>query len=209
MKICQRYLLLSLMLSLGFMSSAFAGQTPFSGTVKEITQEAYVPSIDETLPPLVEGKVEVGTVEVSTSLNIRTSPWGDITGSLNSGDKVNIIGQVGDWYKVSVNGKTAYVHSAYVKRQGEGEKPFPKSGWVNSPLGLNIRRVPHGDKIGVLKDQHEVEILGVSGNYYKIKYGDNNEAFVCKHYIDTDQPSAPKEETQKESFTGYVTASSG
>lgn len=194
------------LLVLIYCMPTFAGENPFSGVVVDISKEVYTPNVDPDLPALVEGQAEEGTVEVNSTLNIRTSPWGDIIGSCKGGDKVTIIGQSGDWYKVSVNGKTAYVHKAYIKRKGEKAKPFPTSGWVNAPLGLNVRRVPHGDILGKLPDQKGIEILGISGNYYKIKWGNNNEAFVDKRYIDTDMPAAPKDEVESEKFVGYVTA---
>lgn len=56
-----------------------------------------------------------GTVKVGTSLNVRTSPWGKVIGSLRDNDKVQIIGKSGDWYKISYNGQTAYVHANYVE----------------------------------------------------------------------------------------------
>lgn len=60
-------------------------------------------------------KVISGTVKVGTSLNVRTSPWGKVIGSLRNNDKVQIIGKSGDWYKISYNGQTAYVHANYVE----------------------------------------------------------------------------------------------
>ncbi len=204
---CRKFLCFAVALTLLFSSGLIAGENPFSGKAVDISQEAFVPNIDPELPALIEGKSEEGTVDVETTLNIRTTPWGDVIGNLKGGDNVTIIGQEGDWYKISVNGKTAYVHTAYVKRKGEKDKPFPTQGWVNAAVGLNVRRVPHGDVIGKLPDQRAVEILGVAGNYYKIKWGDNNEAFVDKRYIDTDMPSSPKDEVQKDDFIGYVTAS--
>lgn len=161
------------------------------------------------LPPVKNGQRITGTVEVTSSLNIRTGPWGDVVGTFGPGAKVVIVGQIGDWYKIEYNGKTAYVHSAYVKRPGEGTKPFPPSGWVNAPMGLNVRRVPLGDVIGKLKDQQGVEILGESGDYYKIRWGDN-EAFVAKKYIDTDQPTNPGSDSViPMSFQGFVSADIG
>lgn len=197
--------ILPLILVLGIVAPAFAGVNPFSDQAVNISNSGNAGAQSPNLPPIVEGKPEVATVDVATTLNIRTSPWGDVTGNLKSGEKITIIGQLGDWYKVSVNGKTAYVHSAYVKRAGEGAKPFVQSGWVNSAIGLNVRRVPHGDIIGVLKDQHPVEILGVSGDFYKIKWGEN-EAFVARRYIDSDAPKSPADGVEKENFVGYVTA---
>jgi len=56
-----------------------------------------------------------GTVRVGTSLNIRSSPWGTITGRLRDNDRVEITGESGDWYKINHNGQTAYVHKNYVE----------------------------------------------------------------------------------------------
>lgn len=200
-------IILQLMIIALLASPCFAGENPFSGVVKAPLKMGHTPSIDPSLPPLVEGKEEAGTVEVSTTLNIRSSPWGDIIGSFSSGDKLTIVGQTGDWYKIKHNGKTAYVHSAYVKRQNEGAKPFARKGWVNAPIGLNVRRVPHGDVVGKLSDQRAIEIIGVAGGYYKIKWGDNNEAFVDRRYVDTDMPASPADKVEPANFTGYVTAS--
>ncbi|RCK80546.1 MAG: Peptidase, M23/M37 family [Candidatus Ozemobacter sibiricus] len=81
-----------------------------------------------------------GTVRVGTSLNVRTSPWGTIIGSLHDGDKVSIIGENGDWYKISYNGQTAYVHANYVStaRKPAGQTPVryptnPTNDAVNAP----------------------------------------------------------------------------
>lgn len=60
---------------------------------------------------LANGK---GYIRVSTSLNIRTGPWGRIVGGFHNNDQVNIIGREGDWYKISHNGTTRYIHSRYV-----------------------------------------------------------------------------------------------
>ncbi len=208
MKYTAKILWLALVAIVCLSGASFAGNNPFSGTVVSIPDAVYTPATTNQLPPVVEGKPEEATVVVEDSLNVRTSPWGDVVGVIKNGDKVNIIGQNGDWYKISVDGKTSYVHSSCIKREGEGEKTFPKLGWVNAPLGLNVRRVPDGDVVGSLKDQMQVRILGVSGNYYKIKWGDNNEAFINKHYVDSDQPEAPSS-ADEVNFVGKITAQSG
>ncbi|MBI3038958.1 SH3 domain-containing protein, partial [bacterium] len=134
----QRFLILSalVILLLNAVNIATAGDNPFSGRDVKIDKSVYTTPTSK-LPPIKEGEKIPGTVEVSTSLNVRSSPWGDILGILKSGDKLTILGQLGDWYKIEYAGKTAFVHSMYVKRPGEGSKPFPESGWVNAPTGLN------------------------------------------------------------------------
>jgi len=63
-------------------------------------------------------KVTKGTVHVSTSLNIRTGPWGKIIGSFREGDALEVLGREGAWYKIRYNGKIAYVHANYVSTPG-------------------------------------------------------------------------------------------
>lgn len=63
-------------------------------------------------------KIEIGTVEVNTSLNVRTSPWGNIVDSFRGGDKVKIVDRVGVWYRIVHNGKIAFIHANYVSVPG-------------------------------------------------------------------------------------------
>ena len=201
---------LPMLLFLAMTGLVFAAQNPFGSDSVAVSGYGSASSGSAAQASAAGSKNETGTVEVKGSLNIRTSPWGDITGTLKNGAKVTITGTVGDWYKVLVNGKTAYVHSSYVKRPGEKAKPFPSSGRVNARIGLNVRRVPNGDILGALQYNKSVTILGVAGDWYKIQWG-NNEAFVHKNYItptsSTTPAPTPSDGVQKMDFTGYVTAS--
>lgn len=95
--------------------------------------EALVKKYEDLIKKL-EGQVkdaeseiagEEGTVEVNTSLNVRSSPWGSVIGGLTNGMKVKIIGKEDPWYKISYQGKTAYVHQNYVStaKQPAGQVP--------------------------------------------------------------------------------------
>lgn len=187
-----------------------AGQSPFGDQVSTPAGTASTAGTKSWMPaPIKAGEKVTGKVIVSSSLNVRSGPWGDVIGTLGPNARVTIIGVFGDWYKIEFNGKTAYVHASWVQREGEGAKPFPHRGWVNAVGGLNVRRVPNGDVIGTIKDQREVQILGVSGDFYKIKWG-NDEAFVSRRYIDTNVPDRPANDgVTPMKFTGYVTADIG
>lgn len=192
-------------------SVVLAGDNPFTEKKIILDQAAFArESSLLALTPIKDGERVSATVDVSSTLNVRAGPWGDILGNLGPGAQITLVGQVGDWYRIEYGGKEAYVHSAYVLRQGEKAKPFPRQGWVNASTGLNVRRVPNGDVVGKLRDQSPVEILGVVGEYYKIKWDNDNEAFVSRNYIDTDMPSAPgADQVEKANFVGYVTADAG
>ncbi len=82
---------------------------------------------------------ESGFVRVSTSLNVRTGPWGTIIGSLYNNNKVKIIGKEGVWYKISHNGKTAYVHSRYVS-SSKGNASSSGSPLVTVPAKGSVQQ---------------------------------------------------------------------
>ncbi len=195
---------------LAIVSLLSATDTPFTNTPVTVGQSSNAPAVPSPYAqPIPDGSKIQGTIDVDTTLNVRDAPWGTIIGSLKAGDKVTIIGQVGDWYKINWNGRVAYIHSAYCLRPGEPAKPFIRSGWINAPLGVNVRRTPGGDVIGQLKDQMQVEILGVTGKWVKIKYN-NNEAFVSIDYVDAGVPKKPEGDgVTPMTGTGVVTAEVG
>lgn len=53
-----------------------------------------------------------------SGLNVRDGAWGNIIGSLANGAGMSIIGEEGDWYKISYNGGTGYVYKSYVSKGG-------------------------------------------------------------------------------------------
>lgn len=120
-------------------------QKDIEGLLKQLEEivkilEQLSKSVTETVatnPPardVQSGYPKTGTVKVGTSLNIRTTPWGAIIGSLYDGNQVQIIGREGAWYKISHNGQTAYVHANYVDAPGApaGNTPVVPPGSANA-----------------------------------------------------------------------------
>ena len=132
-------------------------------------------------------KTPVNGVITASALNVRSCPWGDVMGYYHKGDQVQIIGKLGDWYKVNYNGKECYIHQNWVTTPDHQGQTAIRYGVVNNSNGLNIYRTPSGDVISKLNGGDQVYILGEVGDWYKIKVN-GNEAFVSKKYIDA--PSA-------------------
>lgn len=86
--------------------------------------------------------LENGTayIRVHTALNIRTKPWGTIVGTFKNNDKVSIIGRRGDWYKISLNGKTRYIHSRYVAGAKGQSSPTYDTG-ASASSGSSQKRI--------------------------------------------------------------------
>ncbi len=149
----------------------------------------------------------------ASALNIRSYPWGDIIGVYPNGDEIEIIGQLGDWYKVKYNGQVAYVHGNWVSTSEKEGQTEPKYGLVSNSFGVDIHRTPSGDVLTHFNLGDQIYILGEVGDWYKIELN-GNEAFVSKNYIDLVQTDLSKNVSENQnsnivyqSFDGYVTAS--
>lgn len=112
--------------NVGSVSGASSARADESGSVAN----------DEDLP-------DYGYVRVSTSLNVRTGPWGTITDSLYNNNKVRIIGKEGNWYKIMHNGQVRYIHSWYVSTSAGGSSTggsAPSGGLVTVPAKGSVQQ---------------------------------------------------------------------
>ena len=64
-------------------------------------------------------------------------------------------------------------------------KSLAITGTVNAPNGLILRKEASksGEVIMTISDKSQVEIIEKSGEWYKIKYG-NNEGYLFAEYVD-------------------------
>ena len=130
-------------------------------------------------------------VNVHSVLRVRSeaSLNSQVVGYLTNGCSVNILGENGDWYNINYNGKSVYVSKEYVQVSGGAsssqETRSGKSGQVvNVHSSLNVRSGASTSSgvIGSLSNGSKVTIVGESGSWYKINYG-NTTGYVSKEYI--------------------------
>ncbi|MGU8582439.1 SH3 domain-containing protein [Clostridium perfringens] len=184
-------------------------------------------------PSTPESTEKTGIVNVSSSLNVRSSAStsSKVIGSLSGNTKVTIVGEEGAFYKIEYKGSHGYVAKEYVKDVTESsnsnqgtqtpEKPSTpeKTGVVNVSSSLNVREGASTSSkvIGSLSGNTKVTIVGEEGAFYKIEYKGSH-GYVAKEYIKDvtesnnsnqgtqtpEKPSTP-ESTEK---TGIVNVSS-
>lgn len=174
-----------------FIATLAFGQLSYGG-VADITSDLKTSQIKDDGQSAGGGKgapSSDGTgVIMAGKLNVRSGPWAGILGTLKKGQKVDIEGKSGEWYKIKYNGKTAYIHSAYVAT--ENAPSGGSDGYVNVNESLNVRTGPWGTKIGKLGRGAGIDIVGKQGEWYKIKYNGKT-AFVHSAYI-SKSPINPK-----------------
>ncbi len=115
----------------GNMQGILEGHDPTDGTIATFSaadKEKFAKGelADGTFATAVDGTVEVGS-----TLRVRSYPWGPVIGGFTNGEKVKILGVEGEFYKISYQGGTAFIHRNYVSLQG-----FPSGKCeVNYPPG--------------------------------------------------------------------------
>ena len=133
-------------------------------------------------------------VNVHSSLNVRSgaSTSSSVIGSLSNGSKITIVGESGSWYKINYGNTTGYVSKDYVQTSGESGSGSSSQGTTSGKSGqvvnvhssLNVRSgaSTSSSVIGSLSNGSKVTIVGESGSWYKINYG-NTTGYVSKEYV--------------------------
>ncbi|MCX0399749.1 SH3 domain-containing protein [Clostridium perfringens] len=173
----------------GYVAKEYVKDVTESNNSNQGTQTPEKPSTPESTE-------KTGIVNVSSSLNVRSSAStsSKVIGSLSGNTKVTIVGEEGAFYKIEYKDSHGYVAKEYVKDikdevVTEPEKPSnpensKKTGVVTASKGLNVRKEANTSSqiIGILNSGESVEIIGEENGFYKITYK-GQEAYASKNYI--------------------------
>lgn len=136
-------------------------------------------------------------------VNLRKSPSASasVVRVLSKGTNVSLLGESGDWYKASVNGKEGYISKAYVSLSAE-ETSYSENKTGVTTDRVNLRKSPStsASVARVLNKGTTVSLLGESGNWYKAS-ANGKEGYILKDFVVaglTLYDSAKSGETRKE-----------
>ena len=139
---------------------------------------------------LTETTVKTGTVKVGDSrLNVRAkaSTSGKIIGKLYTGNKVEIKGEDGNWYKINYKGKTGYISKKYVKTSSTTITEVEECSDVfQAQIGFSVRTGPSTSysQMGSLIKGQVFQVKGKCPNgWYQIQYGSKT-GYVSDKYLD-------------------------
>jgi N-acetylmuramoyl-L-alanine amidase len=129
-------------------------------------------------------------IVTTNRLNVRAEPseTGKIIQKLNKGDYVNIIGQQGDWLKITLEGQqTAWVSSTYVSIQnGTAEKPADLYIQVLRD-GTNIRVRPSLDAhiVATANKGETYRVIRKEGSWYYIELAEQRTGYIAEWVVST------------------------
>ena len=152
---------------------------------------------------LVTGGASSGTLNATvtggSAINVRSGPGTDhsrVT-MVSEGKRVAIVGQDGDWYKVSFDGTSGYIRSDYVTADGSGTPAAAKPAAVDTSVGnatvtggstINVRTGPGTDysRVARVNQGKRVTLLAkADGGWFKVSF-DGTTGYILGDYIAPD-----------------------
>ncbi|MBM7583382.1 SpoIID/LytB domain protein [Caldicoprobacter guelmensis] len=153
------------------------------------SSSAQLPSEGSALPSSNNGNVIAQGTVTTTTLNVRSGAGTgfSVIGKLTRNAKVDILEKAGAWYKIKYGSTVGYVHGDYIELIS-GDVASRGAQQISTGIvtvnGLNVRSGPgtNYNRIGFLNRNSQVTILGQSGVWYKIKFG-NTTGYVHSAYV--------------------------
>ncbi|PSL35110.1 N-acetylmuramoyl-L-alanine amidase [Planomicrobium soli] len=138
-------------------------------------------------PPAFGGHMAVaetgGTQINASTVNLRTGPGltYSVAGSLAKGDKVTVIGQEGEWFKVQAGDSTGWVASWLTS--AATDKSSAQTA-VSSVDRLNVRSQPDlsASVLTQMNAGDQAKLIGETGDWVEVEFR-NTRGFVSKQYI--------------------------
>ncbi len=150
--------------------------TPTASVQTPVNKSAPAPAKDESAAG------STGRITCSTSVNLREQPNTscEIIGEIINGTVVVITGKSDDWYCVSYNGKSGYVHPDYIKVGGADT--FDASGkYVTSVVKPAANAVSFNGS-----QSKRAEVLAFASNFLGTPYsygGSTPNGFDCSGFV--------------------------
>jgi len=148
-----------------------------------------------------------------TTLNVRSGPGigHAIIGSLSHGDELTVTDENNEWYKLTYDGKTAYVSRAHTTATQPQlpTTPQSKTVYVNTPgITLNVRSGPSTSYtiIGSLQHGAQVTVTDENNDWYKLTYNGKT-GYISKSFTQAEAISTTP--SQPAQTTGTVNSSIG
>lgn len=153
----------------------------------------------------------IETLIINGSVNFRVAPskYSTQIDKLQKGEKVQYLGQSGNWYKVKYNGQTGYIYKTYASaystvedQQVQEDTAVKYYKYVNA-TSLNFREGPSTNYsvISKLSKNDKVGIISIDNGWAKIKYNGSygyvSNKYLSENKVETTSSSNTSTKSQK------------
>ncbi len=157
------------------------------------------------------------TLYASDNVNIRLQPSteADILGSLATGDKVTVVGETSQWFKVNIDGNIGYINKAFLVNQPTTQSETTQQDADSTPVSdstkttaelnsyidygagytyyttsdVNLRTQPGTDSgiVSTVGGGSAVTVIGETDNWFVVSVNGST-GYISKSYISSTDP---------------------
>lgn len=115
------------------------------------------------------------------NMRLTAASWSDVVTVIPADATVKYVSRYGSWYKVTFNGKTGYVASAYLTATSA---PVPPSDYYKTTANLNLRlsAASWSDVVTTIPSGATVKYVSRYGSWYKVTYNGKT-GYVSADYL--------------------------
>ncbi|QUP86749.1 N-acetylmuramoyl-L-alanine amidase [Exiguobacterium sp. PFWT01] len=115
------------------------------------------------------------------NMRLTAASWSDVVTVIPADATVKYVSRYGSWYKVTFNGKTGYVASAYLTPTSA---PVPPSDYYKTTANLNLRlsAASWSDVLTVIPAGSVVKYVSRYDSWYKVTYNGKT-GYVASEYL--------------------------
>ncbi|WP_214731970.1 N-acetylmuramoyl-L-alanine amidase [Exiguobacterium sp. s195] len=115
------------------------------------------------------------------NMRLTAASWSDVVTVIPADATVKYVSRYGSWYKVTFNGKTGYVASAYLTPTSD---PVPPSDYYKTTANLNLRlsAASWSDVLTVIPAGSVVKYVSRYDSWYKVTYNGKT-GYVASEYL--------------------------
>ena len=128
----------------------------------------------------------------SSKLNVRKKPNTNSTiiTKLSNGDKVTILEDSGNWYKISINNGVGYVSKNYIKETQNSSTPVDTTKYIVINTAINLRTSDSwsGTVDSVAPVGSTLEVIEINGDWAKV-YKDGKTLYAPVNHLKKDESS--------------------
>ena len=172
-----------------FYQISYNGATAYIASAYVSLSSSSGGSTAPTSAPQTQSTEQTTGVITGNYVRMRSGPSTgySILGTYNTGTKMTITGQSGDWYAVSYNGMSGYVYKQYLSQSGvTADVTAMNDTPAVTTAAVNLREGPSTAYTSkrVLSPGTAVTITGQSGDWYRVNWGGMT-GFMHKNYVST------------------------
>ena len=131
------------------------------------------------------------TVTGGSTINLRSAPStsAERVMLLAEGKRVAVLEQSGEWYKISVDGKTGYIYGDFIRRDGaaaaSNESRTGNATVKDNNVNVRAAASTSANRIASVSSGKRVTLLEKDGGWYKVSFDDKT-GYIYGDYITAD-----------------------